>query len=141
MKASEAELVRVLCGCLKREGYDVRTEIANMGQSIDIVAVREEKITAIEVKVKDWRRALDQCRAHELIADYVCVAVGTVSVSAALLDAAKKRGYGLIHIRSAAGTCEWVRAAQQSTHVWLPQRRHFVSGLSDVPTFGEEPTL
>ena len=103
-----------------------------MGQSIDIVATRGRWVTAIEVKVSDWRRGLQQTRAHCLIADYVCVAIGTRNVSEQLRSIAQQNGTGLLHV-GRDGTCRWVVRPLRSRLVWRPQRRVFARGMRRVP--------
>jgi len=58
---SEHELVATLVSKLKREGFRVMTEVSNMGQSADIVAIKGRWVTLIEVKDRNWYRAIQQC--------------------------------------------------------------------------------
>ena len=60
---------------LQKQNYRIRHEVPNMGQSLDILASRSRWVMAIEAKLENWKRALRQCRAHELVADYICIAI------------------------------------------------------------------
>ena len=118
---SEKSLVDQLVGFLAFEGYQVRTEVPSLGQSIDLVATKGKWLTAVEAKINDWRRALIQCRAHELVADYICIAIATKNISIELRTAVDAAGYGLIHLNR-AGTFEWVIRPKRNYRVWSAQR-------------------
>lgn len=118
----ECEIVRAVAITLIEEGYRIRTEVPNMGQSADIVATRSRWLTAIEAKTKDWKTALRQCRAHELVADFICVAVGTVGVSDELQQAVRDAGYGLMHCPPGDSTCKWVIRPRRNISIWHPER-------------------
>ena len=130
--ASEADLVNKLVSMLRTEGYRVRTEVSNMGQSVDVVATRGRWVTVVEVKRYDWRRALDQCRAHEQVADFICVAVGSVNVAKLLHQTAGESGYGLIHYDRDAQRFRWVLRPRRNRRVWTPQRRQWAKGMKGI---------
>ena len=119
---SEAHLVSRLGNFLIQRGYRVRMEVPNMGQSADLVATRNRWVTIIEAKTHDWRRALDQCQAHEQVADFICIAIGTESISKRLLGAINSTNYGLIHCPVSQDSCRWVVKPKMNTRVWSPQR-------------------
>lgn len=131
---TEQDIVGSVVRLLSESGYRVRTEVPNMGQSADLVATRGRWVTFIEAKKHDWRKALAQCRTHELVADYICIAVGTKSISDAFRAAASAAGYGVIHCESAA-SCEWVLQPQRNVSLWRPQRKRLsrvLRGISHV---------
>src|SRR5437588_10862521 len=105
---SEHELVATLVSKLKREGFRVMTEVSNMGQSADIVAIKGRWVTLIEVKDRNWYRAIQQCLAHEQIADYICVAVASASVPKRLAELAAQAGYGLLHYLKDEQDFAWI---------------------------------
>lgn len=127
----EQELVDSLCRQYFQSGYEVRTEVSNMGQSIDIVVLVDGKIMAIEVKRTDWKRGLEQCRAHFLVADYVLLALGKPILTPLTLSSVNK-GLGILFHDP-----EWrVKAkAHQSTRIWQPQRDRFIAQMKEVPLF------
>lgn len=130
--ASEARVVGGLVRFFTGEGYRVRLEVPNMGQSADVVASRSRWLTFVEAKRHDWRRALRQCQAHQAVADYICVAISLRSVSNALLQEAKDAGYGLIRCDLASQTCEWVLQPSRNTKVWPPQRRRLMAAMKAI---------
>ena len=131
-KLSEYAVVQRIVTHLKNLGYRVRTEVPNMGQSVDLVATRNRWVTFIEAKMHDWRRALVQCQAHEQVADFICIAIGTVSVSESLTAQVKDVGYGLIHCPPGDEKCEWIVKPKQNMNVWEPQRNRLAEALRAI---------
>jgi hypothetical protein len=129
---SEAELVGCLTAWLVASGYRVKHEVANMGQSVDVVAVKGRWVTVFEAKRADWRRALRQCEAHEVVADFVCLAVGSVGIKEGLRMEVEKRGYGLVHFSPANQELQWICKPQRNDKVWSPQRRVWLSDSRKV---------
>jgi hypothetical protein len=128
---SEDYFVTMLARTLRTEGYRVRLEVPNMGQSVDLVATRGRWVTAIEAKLRDWPRAVSQCRAHEAVADFICVAIATLEVPVGLADAAESSGYGIIHYTTETGL-EWVLRPRQNRLIWIPQRQRFAEAVRRV---------
>jgi hypothetical protein len=124
---TERAIVESVTRFLQRQRYRVRHEVPNMGQSADIVATRSRAVIFVEAKVAHWRRALEQCRAHESVADYICLAVGLASIPDGLLLAVCKNGYGLIACGPSDRKCRWVRKPVRNRSVWSPQRRRLTS--------------
>ena len=122
---TEADLVQKLSSKLIADGFRIRREVSNMGQSADVVATKGRWVTVIEAKLTDWRRALLQCRAHEQIADYICIAVATARVAEPLVQAAEQMGYGIIHYDETNAQFNWTVQPRLNKQVWLPQRRHW----------------
>lgn len=127
----EHELVGVVAKFLAEQGYKVRAEVPNLGQSADLVATRGRWVTFVEVKVRDWRTAFAQCKAHKLVADYICIALGTKNISQAVVVAAAEAGIGLIHVEVDEG-CSWVARPPLNGTVWRPQRQRFSRNLQAV---------
>jgi hypothetical protein len=130
--SSEAELVNRLVHMLLDDGYRVRTEVSNMGQSVDLVATRGRWVTVVEAKLYNWKRAVEQCRAHEQVADYVCVAVASVSVAQELLVEARRSGYGVIHFDRTSQQFVWAVRPILNRRVWRPQRRRWTHGMKAI---------
>ncbi len=129
---TERELVQRVTDLLVSQGYRVRHEVPNMGQSADIVATKPGLLMFVEAKVRDWRRALSQCVAHEQVADFICIALGTNSVSEEALSQVAARGYGLISFSLGERSCAWVHTPRRNEKVWSPQRRRAVSLMRNI---------
>ena len=129
---SERDMVNCIASHLRDAGYKIRAQVPNMGQIADLVVQRNRWLTAIEAKRHDWRRALAQCRAHESVADFICVAIGTQSISHPLLQEVEATGYGLIHFRPGDRTCNWVIKPKFNRKIWRPQRQRFLQVLRSI---------
>lgn len=129
---TEKEMVHCILDFLKSEGYRLRVEVPNMGQSVDIVATKGKWITLVEAKLNKWKRALEQCEAHNLVADYVCVGIGSETVSDNFIKEAEARGVGIIHCSTGTGNCTWVVPPERNENIWMPQRKYFASNLKRI---------
>ena len=127
----EHQMTLELADFLNSGEYRVRLEVPNLGQSADVVATRGRWVTMMEVKVHDWRRAIEQCRAHEHVADFVCIVVGTKRISSKAKSEIERRGYGLIHYQN-EGRFEWILNPERNKSIWQPQRRKFSLALRKI---------
>lgn len=131
-KLSERQLVSSLTVFLSGQGFKVKHEVSNMGQSIDMVATKNRWITAIEVKRRDWRRGLQQCRAHELIADFIVLAMKQYTVPVGLSNELKRNGWGLITMDAPAVSWHWRIEPKRNQQVWKPQRKRFTASMKKI---------
>lgn len=126
---------RMVCSVTEHlfgEGYRVRLEVSNMGQSIDVVATKNRWITAIEAKRTDWRRALLQCRAHLMVADFIVIALALKNVPTELSQTLHANGWGLLMYDSTSGEWRWEIKPRKNKRVWQPQRRRFSEHMRKV---------
>ena len=128
----ESELVDCIIDFLNKQEYNVSVEIPNMGQSADIVARKGRWLTIIEAKIHDWKRAIKQCKAHESVADYICVAVSSVSIAELFIERAQYKGYGIIHCDPQSRNCKWFIHPKVNKKVWLPQRRQMIKHMRNI---------
>lgn len=132
IEPNEKQIVGSLVQFFANEGYRVRLEVPNMGQSADLVATRSRWVTFVEAKRRDWRRALQQCRAHETVADYICLAVFSRASSDTLIAQVSQYGYGLIKCDAESMACQWVIEPRRNTQVWPPQRRRVAAAMKGI---------
>lgn len=71
----EIELIKPVADYFKSLGYRVRQEVRIGFFRADIVAFKEENIIAVELKIKNWKKAVIQAKNYQLGADYVFIAV------------------------------------------------------------------
>jgi hypothetical protein len=127
---TEGKLVADLAQWLTAVGYRVRTEVSFLGQSVDVVATRGRWVTLIEAKLNDWRRALQQCESHDMVADYICVVIASVRIADDFKVEAARRGYGIIHYNKRTGALSWACRPARNTRIWPPQRKAWLSSAS-----------
>lgn len=130
MRISERDLADRVANFLVRAGGQVFAEVASLGQSADLVWIRHDEITFVEVKVNATRRAIEQCRAHELVADYICVATANKSVSQDNLSIVRELGYGLISCQLESGECGWLIEPRRLQKFWVPIRQKVITRLA-----------
>jgi hypothetical protein len=98
----ELELIKPVSDFFKKQGYDVKREIKIGFCRADIVAFKDDNVVAVELKLKDWKKAVVQAKNYQLGADFVFLAVPLFRVYSILRKAEhilKKEGIGLLIIK------------------------------------------
>jgi hypothetical protein len=95
----ESELYKPVSEYFKNKGYIVRYEIRIGFCRADIVAFKEGKITAVELKLRDWKKAIIQAKNYQLGSNYVYLAMPLSKVYNILRKSElnlRKEGIGLL---------------------------------------------
>jgi len=121
---------------LRKNDYSTIIEVPNMGQSVDIVAQKGRWLSFIEVKLSNWSRALIQSQRHELVADFIIIAVASKSVSMGLMIAAEEKGYGVIHFNRESNRCTIAIKPRLNKKSWPPQKRILLEKLNKIKKNG-----
>lgn len=129
MKLNEIQLVNMLAQTFYKD-KKVWLEVPNMGQSVDLVTDENGALTFVEVKIKNWAKALEQCKAHEIVADYIYIAIATKKVPDGLIRQAKGRGYGILHYEGTRWNISL--KPEKNLKVWKPQKRILKSKLNNL---------
>ena len=117
----ELDMVNRVCEHLKSQGLSVVTEVPFMQQSIDMVFEREDKLFAIEFKVGNWKRALEQASNHFVGTDevYICIPKPKNGITQKLIDAINTTNIGLLLFDDNNDTLiETVYPASYNREVW-----------------------
>ena len=128
IKLTEVDFVKIVSDYLLKDNDTVYLEVPNMGQSIDIVAIKDTNIYAIEVKLANWKQAIKQCKAHKVIADYICIALYKKNISFNGYTEIKNNNLGLILYDK---KCFGKIFPPQNKEIWLPQRKQFEGKLAN----------
>ncbi len=74
---TEAELVEIVKEYFLKNNFKINTEIQMYSKRIDLVCIDKvtQEVYAIEVKLKNWKRAIQQALTYRLCADYSFVAI------------------------------------------------------------------
>ncbi|GAG86802.1 unnamed protein product [marine sediment metagenome] len=67
----EITLLRRINKYLKLEGFLYKNEITFLERRIDVIGLKEKKIFTFELKVKDWKKALEQAITCKICSHYV----------------------------------------------------------------------
>lgn len=71
----ELELVKPVSNYFIKQGYKVRYEVRIGFCRADIVAFKNEVVVAVELKIRDWKKAVVQAKNYQLGCDFVYLAV------------------------------------------------------------------
>jgi len=95
----ELELIKPVSEYLKKQGYNVYTEV-NIGfHRADLLGLKCDEVVAVELKLTDWKKAIIQAKNYMLGADYVYLAVPLLKSYNILRKAEyflKKEGIGFL---------------------------------------------
>ncbi len=107
----EKEIYPQIESYLRKEGFDYFKEVQFLTRHIDVIGINRKKIIAIEVKIKDWKRALQQVLTCRLCAHEVYVAMWHEFAHRVPVELFKNYGIGLM---SVDGTVNVVTKAKKS---------------------------
>ena len=129
---NEKDLVNKVTSFLKNEGYNIYLEVPTLGRSGDIIAQKNRWITGIEAKMYDSKTVLEQCKVYTLLADFICIARGGLTVNEVVYSTSLERGYGIIIYNRNEEKCEWYLLPKYNTNIWKPQRQLWIEKIKEV---------
>lgn len=94
----ESSMTAKVSEYFKNKGYQTSDEVPIIGKKIDLVAFNKRNSIAVELKVKDWQRALRQAVIHKIVADYVFVAIWHEYIHRVDIDQFKQLGVGILEV-------------------------------------------
>ncbi len=103
----ELELVKPVVDYFKNQGCVVKREVRIGFCRADIVAFKNKTVTAVELKLNDWKKAVIQAKNYQLGTNYVYLAFPLMKSYNVLRKAEvilKKEGIGLLTVNEE--TCE-----------------------------------
>lgn len=128
----ESQLVQHVVDFFEKLQYKVTIEVPFLGQCVDIVATNNEQITFIEAKISDWAKAIEQCKVHTQVADYIYIAIASVNVSSNLLDTARLKGIGIIHCNPYTLELKEVLKPELNCRAWQPLRINIRKNIEEI---------
>ena len=103
----ELELVKPVVDYFKNQGYVEKREVRIGFCRADIIAFKDNTVTAMELKLNDWKKAIVQAKNYQLGTNYVYLAFPLMKSNNVLRKAEailKKEGIGLLSVNEE--TCE-----------------------------------
>ena len=82
----ELELIKPVSDYFKNQGYLVKHEVRIGFCRADLVGFKDDKVVAVELKLKDWKKAIVQAKNYQLGADFVFLAVPLSRVYSIILS-------------------------------------------------------
>lgn len=118
---SEREMYSPLESFFHLMGFQTFREVPLLTRQIDLVGLNHDSIIAVELKVKNWQKALQQALSYRLCADKVYVAVAKQFVHRVNRSMCEDFGIGILGVD---GSVNVVLQAMQSPliHASLMQR-------------------
>ena len=107
-----------------------------MGQSVDIVAMKGERLFLFETKLSNWRRAIEQASSHVFVADFVYIVLPKKCYSTDLYALAASRGIGVIEVDAECLVWNATLKASRSRRIWRPQRAQFQKHMEAIQYAG-----
>ena len=98
----EIELIKPVSDYFKKQGYFIKREVKIGYCRADLIAFKQDEVIAIELKLKDWKKAIVQAKNYKLAVDYVYLVVPLFRVYNILRKAEhilKKEGIGLLIVK------------------------------------------
>jgi hypothetical protein len=114
----ESELVKPVSDYFKNLGYTIRREVKIGYCRADLVALKENETIAIELKLRDRKKAIIQAKNYQLGADYVYLAFPLLQSFSVLRKSEyelKKEGVGLLVINEITCKVSVIIKAEQSS--------------------------
>jgi len=133
-KRSEQAFVQAAHRKLLASGVPSKWEAPLLGRSVDLIFYRDGALHSIEFKLKDWRRAIDQARDHQLGADFAYICLPGKAVTEVMREAAQEKGIGILELRESE---DWpfstILPAQRSGDQWTVAREKLIDLLTPSP--------
>ena len=131
----EKDLLAPVSRYAKRKGFTLQcAELPFFDYRIDLYALSKPTgyTIAIELKIKNWRRALHQALIYQLCSDYVYIAVPLDNARLVSMEELAKHGIGLIAV-GPDKRCRMNLDAVKSSEVREYYRRPYIDYLASVP--------
>jgi hypothetical protein len=99
-KIKELELKKICGEYFLQKGFLIREEVPFLLKVADLLCLHEDsgECIAIEVKVKDWRKALKQAIVYQMMADRVYIAMSNRHIKSIDHDLLAENAVGLISV-------------------------------------------
>ena len=111
----EDELLDPVSRYLERQSYCVQPEVPFFDRRMDLAGYSgpEDPTVAVELKLNNWGRAVEQACVYQLCSDLVYIAMPEYSSSNVDLHELRVHGIGLLSVAH-SGECEEVMPATRS---------------------------
>lgn len=133
----ECELIHPVKSFLQNKGFQVRQEIPIGFCRADLVAFKQNCVIAVELKLRNWKKAVLQAKNYSLGADYVYIAVPLMQSYTIYRKAEtllEREGIGLLTVNEKTNTVHVLRKAKKQSRnfgrIQIPKnkkklRKHF----------------
>jgi hypothetical protein len=134
--SKESQLLEHVARFAKRKGFSLQSvEMPFYEYRIDLYGFsrKNNATVAIELKLNDWKRAVEQTLIYQLCADLVYIAMPENSAKRVDKSQLECNGIGLIAVRD-SGTCTCMVLAKEHVEVHIPYRQSQINFLKGTPS-------
>ena len=135
----EEELRDSFCAYRERlqQGIVACKEVPVFTRSVDLVEynIITQKITAIEFKINDWKRALNQLKNVEICFDYLVLCIPkpkTPKCTINIIDVCNSLGIGLYFWDKESNSFFHECIEKKSSEIWNIQKKHIIDYVAKV---------
>lgn len=132
---TEQEMVERVHRRLKEKRTQAHTEVSFLSRSIDMLLCKDDEITAIEFKLRDWRKGIQQAKECLIGADfaYVCLPKRKKPVDGCLKKSFLQAGIGLFTFDPDGDfpLTEVIRA-KRSDLLWEPWKKRLLTKIASL---------
>lgn len=136
MKAiTEKQQVRYFAKWLKSIGLKYKYEVPVLLKFVDLVVLDGNVLTAMEFKLEDWRRAIEQVNAYSASFDKIAICIMRPATQKTICDVIKActdKGIGLYFTSFNEDNtffCEYVVEAKPVERIWRLQRDSLIKQI------------
>lgn len=125
----EDELRRPVSDYFRKKEYAVFDEVRLFSRGIDIVAKRRSEVVAVELKLRDWKKAINQACLNQRVSDYSFIALPEPMwnrIDRKIYAVSFVQGIGLL---SVDGVARQVMRPERSKRIQPHLRRRFLRSL------------
>lgn len=126
----EEELRKPVHEYFKKKEYIIFDEVKLFSRNIDIVAKRRNDVITVELKLHDWKKAINQACLNQRVSDYSFVALPEPMwnrIDRRIYTLSFEQGIGLL---SVDGVARQIMRPERSKRIQPCLRRRFLKNLS-----------
>jgi hypothetical protein len=132
MFEKEEDLEKATQPFFERQFKSFARQVPIYNRLIDAVAVDwDDNVFGIEFKLKNWRRAIAQCKANINALDFAYICVPKSGFLPQLRTLAMENGIGLFVFDAETNEVEVDLRAVRNDHQWGPNHRYLLSVLTE----------
>ena len=129
MAILEKELVSRVRAIIADE-YSVFEEVGFYNRCIDMVLLSSGRVTTVEFKINDWKKALKQISDHQVVADYSYLCMPKRKVADELLSALQDKGIGLWLYDNDNDALDEILLPREAPYTWEFYKSSFIEMLA-----------
>ena len=112
---------------IKKAGIPCKWEAPLLGRSVDLVFYKDEAVCSVEFKLKNWRRACEQAKDHQLGVDYAYICLPTKTVTETIRMTVAQYGIGVLEFcKDGAWPFKVLMKASRSSVLWPAARNRLL---------------